>query len=144
MYYNETMQSQTKGFTVVELLIVIAIIGVLVSVVLPRLQTARDEGIETKIKTDLVAVGKRAAVEESSTLTYDIVCGQEASTRSPVIADMIADIQIFSGGLVACRSRVGGYAVSVPLNGTTHWCVDSDGLRIERATALGAVEYSCQ
>ena len=144
MYYNETMQSQTKGFTVVELLIVIAIIGVLVSVVLPRLQTARDEGIETKIKTELTIVGKRAAVEESKVLTYDVVCGTNGVTQAVSITEQISAVESFTGDTVTCNSRASEYAVSVPIDPAIHWCVDSDGLRIERATALGAVEYSCQ
>lgn len=144
VYYVKYMETKTNGFTVIELLIVITIIGILASVILPRLQNARDEGFDTKLKTDLVAIGKRAAIEESSSLTYDIVCGTGAYTQSIVIADMITNLQTFSDETVSCESRIGGYAVSVPLDAVTHWCVDSGGVSIERATALAASEYSCE
>jgi prepilin-type N-terminal cleavage/methylation domain-containing protein len=144
MYYNEDMKFTRNGFTVVELLIVIAIIGVLASVVLPRLETARYEGLETKKKTELVAVGKRAAIEESSSLTFDVVCGTGGSVQATSISDMIFAIESFSGDTVSCNSQAGAYAVSIPLDGIVHWCVDSGGIRIERSTALAVSEFACE
>jgi len=138
------MKSVSKGFTLVELLIVITIIGLLAAVVLPRLQTARDEGIETKIKTELVVAGKRASVEENQALTYDVVCGTNGFTQAQSITDQIAAIENFSGQTVACNSRTQDYALSIFLASSTYWCVDSAGKRIERPTALGLSEFSCE
>lgn len=137
------MKIDERAFTLIELLIVIAIIGILVAAVIPRLQTARDEGIETKIITELTVVGKRASVEESSALTYDIVCGTNGFTQAASIADQIASIQAFTGETVTCNSRTEDYAVSVPINATAHWCVDSAGVRKEILSALGPAEYAC-
>lgn len=144
MGYNVVMYIRESGFTLVELIIVIAIIGVLASVVLPRLQTARDEGIETKIKTELTVVGKRAAVEESKVLTYDIVCGTNGFAQSASIAEQVAAVEVFSGEVVTCNSRTEDFAVSIPLEPSRYWCVDSAGARLERATTLAVDEYTCE
>jgi prepilin-type N-terminal cleavage/methylation domain-containing protein len=138
------MQQFSKGFTLVELLIVMAIIAILASVVFPRLQTARDEGIETKIKTELTVVGKRASVEENQALTYDIVCGTNGFAQAPSIASQIQVVEEFTGESVVCNSQTESYAVAVLVASSTYWCVDSEGKRLERATTLGASEYACE
>jgi prepilin-type N-terminal cleavage/methylation domain-containing protein len=138
------MRISCKGFTLVELLIVIAIIGLLAAVILPRFQTARDEGLETKIKTELTVVGKRASVEENQALTYDVVCGSNGFSQAVSIVDQIAAIENFTSETVVCNSRTEDYAVSILIASSTHWCVDSVGKRIERNTGLGVGEYSCE
>ena len=50
------------GFTIVELLVTIAIIGILTAVVLGALSNARDDGVETKIKSEIVTLSKRAQI----------------------------------------------------------------------------------
>ncbi len=58
-------EGHMKGFTLIELLVVIAIIGVLSSVVLASLNTARNKGADTAVKSNLA--GTRAQAE----LFYD-------------------------------------------------------------------------
>lgn len=121
------MISNKAGFTVVELLIVIAIIGILASVVVSSLNDARGSGVEAKIKSELVLLGKRAKIEEASTLTYDRVCGSNGfptSTEVRVILDAIED---FSPETVVCNSSTGAFAVSAAVSTSTFWCVDSEG-----------------
>jgi prepilin-type N-terminal cleavage/methylation domain-containing protein len=137
------MNRNISGFTLKELLIVLTIIGSLVAVVVPRLQDARTEGLETKTKAELSLVGKRAAVEESLALTFDVVCGTNGFSQAQSIADQISAVETFIGETVTCNSRTGGYAVAILVASSTYWCVDSAGQRLERPTDLGVAEYGC-
>lgn len=47
------MQNSHKGFTLVELMIVIAIIGVLAAIAIPQFSTYRQKGYNTKAKAEL-------------------------------------------------------------------------------------------
>ncbi len=130
------------GFTLVELLITIAIIGILAAVVLTSLNDARVQGINAKITTEMDAISKRAEVENIQTLTYDVVCGSNGVTQSADIARSIASINSFASSTLTCRSDTTAFAISVPMN-TAHWCVDSVGNRREIPDALLVGEFEC-
>ena len=49
----QKMINVNKGFTLIEILIVITIIGVLASVVVPRLMDRPDQARQTKVKQDI-------------------------------------------------------------------------------------------
>jgi prepilin-type N-terminal cleavage/methylation domain-containing protein len=135
-------KTTSSGFTVIELLIVIAIIGLLAATIIPRLHSASEEGIATKLQTELTVVGKRASIEESKSLTYDIVCGTGGFSQADSITAQIAVIEEFSGETVTCNSKVDGYAVSVPV-GDAHYCVDSAGQRKDIPNALTPAQFVC-
>lgn len=124
-----------RGFTLVELLIVIAIIGILVSVVLGALRDARDTGIDAKIKSEMTNLSKRAAVEENFSFSYDSVCGSNLVAQAPEIANIITSIELFSPGPVVCNSDTTAFAASVPLE-VNYWCVDSTGAAREVLSPL--------
>jgi prepilin-type N-terminal cleavage/methylation domain-containing protein len=115
----------TKGFTLIELLVVITIIGVLAAVVIGSLNDARDEGMSSKIKAELLALSKRAAVEESQTFSFNSVCGSNSVATSSEIAFILGSVANFSPEPVVCNSDNSAYAVSAAIIGGTYWCVDS-------------------
>ncbi len=133
-----------RGFTFIELLIVIAIIGILVSVVLGSVRDARDDGLTAKVKGEMTALSKRAAVEESQEFSYDSVCGSNSVPQSPQIQLIIDSIELFSVGPVVCNSDTYAYAASVPLE-VNHWCVDSTGVAKEVTVSLSTStpEFAC-
>ena len=123
-----------KGFTLIELLIVIAIIGILAAVVFNSLGDARQLGIETKIKGEMDMLRKVASLEESTSLTYDTVCGSNGFSTSTKILELIASIERFASSSVVCNSSTTEFAVSIDLPFTDYWCVDSTG-KSQAATA---------
>lgn len=137
-----TKISIQRGFTIVELLTVIAIIGILAGVILTSLDDARQDGIDAKIRSEMDSIAKRASIENVQTLTYDTVCGSNSVATSTVIAGLIASINNFASSTVTCNSDTSGYAVSVPV-GTTHWCIDDLGTRKEIPNALSAGQLAC-
>ncbi|MEK7639115.1 MAG: prepilin-type N-terminal cleavage/methylation domain-containing protein [Patescibacteria group bacterium] len=138
------MKPVSVGFTLVELLTVIAIIGVLAATVLASLNDARQQGIDARIKTEMDSIVKRAAIENTATLTYDAVCGSNGFTQSPDVATLVTSINGLASSTLTCNSDTDEFAVSVPL-GTAHWCVDSLGTRktIPVALATSPAELAC-
>ena len=116
-----------SAFTVVELLIVIAIIGVLASVIIGSLNSARDDGVSAKIKSELTTLAKRAGIERVSMMTFDVVCGSNAITQATSITTIIDAIERFSPEAIVCNSSTEAYAVSAALSATEYWCVDNQG-----------------
>ncbi len=134
-----------RGFTIIELLVVIAIIGILTAVVLGSVGDARDEGLAAKVKSETVALSKRAAIEESQALTYDVVCGSNGVPQAPAIVTIIEAIERFAPLPVSCNSDTEMYAVSAALSSSTFWCVDSLGTSKEIGAALSTTtpEFVC-
>lgn len=135
---------KTRGFTIVELIVVIAIIGILASVILRSLNSARLEGVDAKVISEMDAISKRASIEEAQSGTYDVVCGSGVYSQATAIADVIASINTLASSTVICNSGPGDYAISVGLN-DAYWCIDSGGARGEVATELTTtpLQLSC-
>lgn len=142
--YNDgiDMFRPKAGFTLVELLIVIAIIGILAVVILTSLNDARQQGIDAKIKTEMDAITKRATIDQVSSGTFDTVCGSNGFATSSDILDLFTSINNLASSTAVCNSDTGAYAASVPV-GNAHWCVDSTGVRREIGSALGSGVLIC-
>ncbi len=130
---NIQNKSNHRGFTLVEILVVIAIIGILSSVVLGSLNSAREKGADGAVKSNLASVKNAAAIY------YDDQAGSYlglCSTDQKVI-----DAMASSETVVAPTPTVGGLGdgecvdssaewaawVNLKLSSTSAWCVDSAG-----------------
>lgn len=134
------MYQARKGFTLVELLLVITIIGMIAAVVLIYLSGARGKSIDTKVRAQLNSTRSVAEVFYSTNNSYNGSAGNisgSCGTAQSMFTDTISGMNRFTsqanypnGALLTCYSTAEAYAVSALLpgvGGTNSWCVDSQG-----------------
>jgi prepilin-type N-terminal cleavage/methylation domain-containing protein len=134
------------GFTLLELLVVVAIIGIITALVLVALSSARNKGGDAAVKSNLATVRSRAEIFYSensesylppggSTRTK-VACpvyvgptGTNIFTYDKTIADAIAEAKLRGSGVTSCVNSATTWAVAVGLktNSGQSWCVDSTG-----------------
>src|SRR3989344_5667524 len=132
---------QNSGFTLLELLIVIGIIGILASVILVTLNGARDKGADAAVKSNLSTIRSQSGIffsdNNNSYLpsggsTFSIATcpvynasGTNMLSRDRAIADAIAEAVKRGGNGSSCYNSSTNCAVALGLKTsiTTSWCV---------------------
>jgi prepilin-type N-terminal cleavage/methylation domain-containing protein len=138
------------GFTLIELVIVVAIIGLLAAIVLSSLNISRDKGYDAAIKSNLKNVKSQSEIVYANFGCYTNagncsglpsfpagVCPSSGSDSS-IFSELIISAQLATarnaaggGGFESCASVAGGagWAVAVTLktDNKQAWCVDSEG-----------------
>ena len=149
-----------RGFTLIELLVVIAIIGILSSVVLASLNTARNRGADSSIKSNLANSRSEAELYyDTNNMSYEGVCATTGANR---IGDSVnAAENAYDGSPTAyadgtastwqtgqCHDSTNAWAAWVPLKASASgsivaFCVDSTGVAKQVTAVLGASSYAC-
>jgi len=128
---------RSGGFSLIELLIVITIIGVLSTIILGSVSNSRNRAYDSKVKQQLVSFRTSAEVYFNSQVpnTYGPATNSCSSgmfnNLSP--ANGKPGLYIASGNLpdfsqVFCGSTNSAYSVKATLySGNEYWCIDSKG-----------------
>lgn len=119
------------GFTIIELLAVIAIVGFLVAIVLVRTGSAKKEGEDIAVRTALREIRNAGELYYNDSETYEGVCDPGNTTLADDgdfkrIKDYITKHN-GSEGIIGCKDDETGYAVISSLNLGNCWCIDSEG-----------------
>ncbi len=141
------MEKQKEGFTLIELIVVIAIFGILATVTLAFLSRPGKEASDASVKANLLSIRKQSEIYYISNSNYgaNITDCNSGLFSDLVVTKAINEIEKNIGGNanVTCTTSVGGntWAISVDSlkkAGTT-WCIDSTGNSKANSTSVSGL-----
>ncbi len=139
MRYTSEVNGTTpaRGFTIIELMVITAIIGIVSALALVSLSESRRQGNDASIKSTLNGLASQAEIYyvnngRYATTTISNSCAGGVFSDS-VVSSAISNADKTNGaGLMRCYASASGYAVQSgrPSGAaTSHWCVDSSNKR---------------
>jgi prepilin-type N-terminal cleavage/methylation domain-containing protein len=158
---------KAKGFTLIELMIVIGIIALLISVVMVALNNARNKGLDAGVKSNLVNAARQAEIFYNTNTAvpnaYTGVCTNPGPVGGAVTVAALMTAAASAAGLssyaidaigtattATCNQSAGAWASEVPLKTTNPaanqmWCVDNTGKSMQKTgSSLSAInDYTC-
>ena len=137
-----------KGFTLVELLIVMAILGILASLILAVLGGSEEKARDTRIKVELNQLRNVAGMIKIDDKDYDRLCIDKPSPDCASDVLLLRDDIAVQGGELIINKTTPAlyYAAYSKLNvkkdgNTVYFCVDSYGMAKETTTEpVGATQ----
>ena len=127
--------NKSKGFTIIELIVVIAIIAVLAAIVLVNVPQYINKGKDAAIEGNLAGILTNAADYMTSHTDYTTICTYPSIAAAIAATDIASDT---AGGTVcSVKADDSAFCVCSPLkaNSSQVFCVDSTGLK--RVTTTG-------
>ncbi len=145
------------GFSLIELLIVVVIVGILTGIILSYISENKIKGSDASVKSNLATIRSVAEIFYSDNGNSYLPTGGELLnisscpayntegtnmfSKNKIIADAIKEAT-FNGNNGVCYNSVNKWAIAVGLKSSveTSWCVDSSGAgRIVKSDAGGAI-----
>ena len=117
----KNLAKKHTGFTLVELLVVIVIIGLLSTIVIVSFGTVRTQAADTAIKANMSQMRLAAEMHYSNNANY-----MDADSRLDYAAALSAANAAGATNYNANFSA-SAYCISFTLKGGTQWCIDSNG-----------------
>ncbi|MDB5187630.1 MAG: Methylation site containing protein [Candidatus Kaiserbacteria bacterium] len=139
------------GFTLIEMLVVIAIIGILASIILAAVGSAKTQAFDAKVKGQLSNIRNGAANYQVINANYGpqtVSCTSGMFTDTATGLDRLSISANYPVGenTIVCESSGTAFAVEDNLSGTSNfWCVDSNGVskKINAALSTSTPTYVC-
>ncbi len=126
----------SKGFTIIELLVVVAIIAVLTGIVLVNVTSYINKGKDAAIQGNLSTVLTNAAVYYDNTGSYTGLCA-DTSVATPLTA---AESSFGAASVTDCNVTATTWAACGQLKvSDSYFCVDSTGTKKTLATRTTCV-----
>jgi len=120
---------RSRGFTLIEMLMVVVIIGILVTVLIPRFANTKEKAIVTTMKSDLRNL---ASAEESYYYDYAIYTSSLAGLPSYQTSPSVT--------VTVNQATQGGWAATARSSGVTRQCY----LFVGSATPVGSATQEGQ
>ncbi|MEK7642230.1 MAG: type II secretion system protein [Patescibacteria group bacterium] len=129
----------SAGFTLIEVMVVIAIIGILSVIVIVNMNNARLRAVDARIKMEINSIRRAAAIyyggagnESYGNNANSCNANSSMFKEDGVIANLIDSVEDIDGVSVTCRSNGSNFAVSADLVSVVgdfddNWCIDSSG-----------------
>lgn len=132
-------KAKKKGFTLMELLVVVAIIGILAAIVLVSLNSARNKGKNAAIKSQMVSLRSAGELHNEDNGSFATFCASTEATN------LSAGVTNSGGTSFDCDATADAWAAEVQLvgAGAGFWCVDSTGASKAEAATKGATATVC-
>lgn len=141
--FSAKLMEQRSGFTLLELLVVVGLIGIISAIVVVSLDSSRKSGDDAAVKSNLRTIANQAEIfylDNGNSYGEDFASAcPEADPSSgvmyagdSVMAEAIAEA-VKRGNGSYCYSDQSKWAVAVGLksNANASWCIDSQGAALQ-------------